>query len=206
MGAAAPTFVDTPKGIFTASGVWFRASEESVRDYAGEVLEHEPLPRLVRHAEVWLRSPETLALWALPALLWLMPVGGGVLLVLAAYVGWSMLGPSLVNRPMLRVAVVLDHVAAQLVYYVVLLSALAISQQYAALVAGLLGFVLLRWGLIRRVTDRLLQAVWTRFYPLPVPDQVLRALIHRAALKYRVTLPEIDAMANDILAIWYRNK
>lgn len=206
MGAAAPTFVDTPKGIFTASGVWFRASEAGVRDYAGEVLQHEPLPRLVRHAEVWLRSPETLALWVLPAALWLLPVGWAVLLALALYVGWSILGPSLVNRPMLTAALVLDHVVAQLVYYVVLLSALAIGGQYEALAAGLLGFVLLRWGLLRRLTDRLMKAVWARLYPMPVPDQVLRALIHRAALKYRVTLPEIDAMANDILAIWYRNK
>lgn len=206
MGAASPTFVDTPRGIFTASGIWFRTSEAGVRDYAGDVLDHEPLRVLVRHAEVWLRLPETLALWCLPAALWVLPIWGAVGFSLGIYVTWSLLGPSLVNRPMLKVAFLLDHVFVQLMYYVGVLSLLAITAHYAALVVGLAGFIILRWGVIRKIVEPGLTTLLQRMYPLPVPDQVLRALIHRAALKYRVALPEIDAMANDILAIWLRNK
>ena len=70
--SAETIFVDTPEGIFTASGVWFRTREASLYAYAGPVFDHEPLPRLLTQAEVWLRSPQTLALWLLPLLLFTM--------------------------------------------------------------------------------------------------------------------------------------
>jgi len=41
-----------------------------------------------------------------------------------------------------------------------------------------------------------------RLYPLPVTDQVLRGLIVRAALKYRVSVPQVDALTSDILENW----
>ncbi len=43
--SAETTFVDTPEGIFTASGVWFRTREDSLYAYAGPVFDREPLAR-----------------------------------------------------------------------------------------------------------------------------------------------------------------
>ena len=39
------TYIDTPKGIFTSNGTWFRVTEDSLKEYAGELLEHESLGR-----------------------------------------------------------------------------------------------------------------------------------------------------------------
>lgn len=199
-------FVDTPEGIFTSSGVWFRTRVALLEDYAGAVFTHEPLPMVLTHAEVWLRSAQTLALWVLPAFLFIAsPVQAG-LGTLVVYVAWRGLGPSFVNRPMMRLFGVMDLVLVQALYYVFVLSTLAAQAQYSAVWAGLAGFVLLRWGLIRWSTAPLLRPIWRSLYTLPVPDQVLRATLVRAAMKFGVSLPEIDRMERQILDNLHRKK
>ncbi len=96
--SAETTFVDTPEGIYTASGVWFRTREDSLYAYAGPVFDREPLARLFTQAEVWLRSPMTLALWLLPLLLFMLSPLQAALAALVVYVGWESLGPSFVSR------------------------------------------------------------------------------------------------------------
>jgi hypothetical protein len=39
-------------------------------------------------------------------------------------------------------------------------------------------------------------------YPLPVPDQVLRGLIVRTALKHRLELPQLDEMAHEMMEMF----
>jgi hypothetical protein len=39
-------------------------------------------------------------------------------------------------------------------------------------------------------------------YPLPVPDQVLRGLIVRTALKHRLELPQLDEMAREMMEMF----
>jgi len=199
-------FVDTPRGMFTSSGVWFRAREADVRSYAAAVFDHEALAQVLRHAEVWLRSPRTLALWVLPVLLLVLNPFLALSLTVTLYLSWAILGPSLANRPFLWLFGILDQMLTQVVLYAIVLSLLGIAGEYAALVIGLGGFIALRWGLVDKGVEPLLQGLYHRLYPLPVPDLVLRGLIRRAAMKYRVSLPELDAMEQDIWDTWYRNK
>ena len=197
--SAETTFVDTPEGIFTASGVWFRTREDSLYAYAGPVFDREPLARLFMQAEVWLRSPMTLALWLLPLLLFMLSPLQAALAALVVYVGWESLGPSFVSRTVLGVFRVLDLVLLQAVYFVLTLSMLAAQEQFAALWVGLGGFILLRWSLVRMVTQPVVKRIWATLYKMPVPDQVLRSFIIRAALKYRVSLPELDRIEQEIV-------
>ncbi len=197
--SAETTFVDTPEGIYTASGVWFRTREESLYAYAGPVFDREPLARLFMQAEVWLRSPMTLALWLLPLLLFMLSPLQAALAALVVYVGWESLGPSFVSRTISGVFRVLDLVLLQALYFVLTLSILAAQEQLAALGVGLGGFILLRWSLVRMVTQPVVKRIWATLYKMPVPDQVLRSFIIRAALKYRVSLPELDRIEQEIL-------
>ncbi|MFQ5572557.1 MAG: hypothetical protein ACE5G0_23020, partial [Rhodothermales bacterium] len=48
-------------------------------------------------------------------------------------------------------------------------------------------------------TQPLLKWIWATLYSVPVPDQVLRSLILRAAMHYRVSLPELDRMEQEII-------
>ncbi len=197
--SAETTFVDTPEGIYTASGVWFRTREDSLYAYAGPVFDREPLARLFMQAEVWLRSPMTLALWLLPLLLFMLSPLQAALAVLVVYVGWESLGPSFVSRTISGVFRVLDLVLLQALYFVLTLSILAAQEQLAALGVGLGGFILLRWSLVRMVTQPVVKRIWATLYKMPVPDQVLRSFIIRAALKYHVSLPELDRIEQEIL-------
>ena len=197
--SAETTFVDTPKGIFTASGVWFRTREESLYAYAGPVFDREPLARLFTQAEVWLRSPMVLALWLLPLLLLVLTPLQAALAVLVVYVGWESLGPSFVSRSVVRVFRVLDVVLLQALYFVLTLSVLAAQDRFTAVWVGLGGFILLRWGLVRMAAQPVVKRIWATLYAMPVPDQVLRSFIIRAAMKYRVSLPELDRIEQEVV-------
>jgi hypothetical protein len=196
---ASTSFVDTPKGIFTAAGVWFRTTQVELERYAGAVLEHESIERLIERTEVWLRSAQTLTLWLFPAFLALIDPLPAALAALTVFVAWRSLGPSLVTRSFERVLRVLDLVWLQGTYYVGILSAFAATERVAIVWVGLSGFILLRWGIVEKVTDLLVRLIWTTLYRMPIADQILRAFILRAAMKHRVSLPQLDQLERRII-------
>lgn len=203
-GADESAFVSTPQGLFTASGVWFQANEEMLRDYAGPVLAHVSLGTLVRRAERWLHSPLTLAAWALPLLLVVWPPWAAAVGALALYAAWTLASPSMVSRPGAQVAGWLELPWMQGLFYVLVLSFLAAQQRLTAVVVGLIGFLLLRWGLVGRLLRAPLRAAARRLYALPLEDQVLRAFILRAGLRHGVELPQLERIRDYIARRWSR--
>lgn len=193
------SYVDTPQGIFTAAGIWFRTTKEDLERYAGPVFEHESIERLIERSEVWLRSPQTIAVWGLPLFLLAIEPLPAVLAALTVYVGWKSLSPSLVNRPLERFLELLDPVWLQGAYYVGILSFFAAIQAFTAVWVGLAGFILLRWGIVERVTDIIVRLIWSTLYAMPVNDQILRGFIIRAAMKYRVSLPQLDVLERRVI-------
>lgn len=199
---ADPTYVDTPHGIFTDAGIWFHVTEQQLRDYAEPVLEQVGIDKLLDWAGVWIRSPQVLTVWLLPILLWMFhPVVAG-LGALGFYVGWKVLSPSVISTIALRVFNWLDVVVVQGLFYVLMMSIFAAQEQFAALAVGLIGFVVLRWGLLERAVKPLLRPLLQSIYPLPYPDQVLRALITRVAVNHRLSLPQIDDMQQKMIRTW----
>lgn len=182
-------YVSTPQGIFTASGVWFAATEEALQRYAADLFERVPLPVLLRRAERWLHSAQALAVWVLPFVLLVLPPLAAAGVALTLFIGWKVLSPSFVSRVGAAVLGVLGRPVVQGLFYVFMLSILAAQARYAALGVGIAGFVLLRWGLIERVVHPLMRRLWRSLYALPVPDQVLRAFMLRAAMRNGVGLP-----------------
>lgn len=199
-------FVETPHGIFTASGTWFATTCEALETYAGDVLAHESIERLIQQAVVWIRSPESLAVWILPISMLAMPPFPAVLATAASYVAWKTLGPSAVSRSLQRLFAVLDHVWLQGAFYVGVLSYFAAIGEYTEVWIGLFGFILVRWGIVSRIVQPLVQMMQQKLYRLPVPDQVLRGFIVRAAMAYRVSLPELDQMERQIADIFRGRK
>lgn len=197
-----PMFVDTPSGIFTASGVWFHTTEEALRNYAAPVLDHVPLDRLIHWAEVWIRSPQIIALWGLPLLLVWMPPGLAALVALLLYLGWTVLSPAVASSTAAWIFDKLDVVVAQGAYYVLVLSYIAALDRYGAVGVGLAGFILLRWGLLKRAVHPLVRRGLRALYALPVSDQVLRAFIIRVALNYELSLPQLDAIEQRMIENW----
>jgi hypothetical protein len=199
MEGSSPPYVDTPYGLLTEGGRWYHVTEQDVQEYAGAVLDHVPLEQLLRWADTWMDSARTVVVWALPLLFWGLPAlwAGGSALVL--FVAWALLSPALPSLLAVRVVSGLDHVLAQALYYVATMSAFAAAEMYGALGGGLLGFVLLRWGVVEWAFGYLVRPLHRSLYPLPVADQVLRGLIVRVALKHRLSLPHVDDITKDIL-------
>ena len=196
------SYVDTPQGIFTAAGNWFRARKDALEAYAGPVLEHESLERLLGRTEVWLRSPETIVLWALPIFMIVIEPLPAILAAVTIYIGWKGLGPSLVSLGIGRVLDLLDRVWLQGAYYVGILSYLASLEMYVAVLVGLIGFVFLRWGLVGKVVGPVVRVIWATLYELPIADQILRGFIMRTAMKHRVALPQLEKLERQILEMF----
>lgn len=196
--------LETPQGIFTASGVWFATTREAVERYAGGVLEHESLERLIERADVWLRSPETITVWLLPIFMLVIDPLPAALAATTVYVAWKVLGPSAVSRWFERVLAAGDLVWLQGAYYVGILSYFAASGQYAAVWVGLAGFIVVRWGLLSRAAVPLVKPMQRSLYDLPIPDQILRGFIIRTAMAHRLSLPQLHRIEKQIAETLFR--
>jgi hypothetical protein len=199
---ADPTFVATPYGIGTDGGNWYHATREMLEAYAGAVFDHQPLGTLLRRADQWLDAPRTLTVWLLPVLLLALPPVWAASASAGGYVLLRILAPSVPHPVAARVIGWMRPAAVQGAYYVFTLSILAADEAFAALGIGLAGFVLLRWGLVDRALSPVLEPILRQLYPLPVPDQVLRGLIVRTALKHRLELPQLDEMAHEMMEMF----
>ena len=198
----APTYVDSPAGIVTAAGTRYRTTEKLLREFAEPVFDREPLGGLIRQAEVWAQSPVTMALWALPALLLLVPVWAAAVATLTLFAVWRVVSPAAPVRAGIAVLSILQKPALQGIYYVVVLTLLGWAGQTPSVVAGLAGFIGLRFGLVEALLKPVLAPLLARMYPLPVPDQVLRAVIVRAALRHNIPLPELSRLEASAREAW----
>jgi hypothetical protein len=193
-----------PTGIFTASGNWFRVSVSDLEAYAGPLLRRVPIVRVLEGAESVLRAPQTLAIWMLLVVLLMATPTEAAIATFVVLLGWSVVGPGIVLPGMLPVLRVLETVWLQGGAFVAGLSLLGTSGATSAVWVGLAGFILLRWGLLARLTEPVARRLRAWLYALPLEDQALRAVIIRYALRERVSLPQIDDMEARMLEMGRR--
>ncbi len=194
------------EGILSPRGYWYGVTIEDLFDYAELVFEFVPMARLIEYAERWIESARTLTIWALPVLLLTLSPLQAALAGLGLYLVWESFSPAMVSLALVKVFRVLDHVYLQGIYYVFTMSVLAASGRMTAMWVGLAGFVLFRVGIVGLLVAHVTSRIHEALFALPLPDQVLRAFIHRAALKYRVALPQLERMEEKILQAWTRKK
>ncbi len=196
-------YVNTPQGIFTASGLWFHTTEPLLKQYAGQVFEHVTLKDLVRQSALWVRLPETIAIITLPVWLWFVGPWAAVLFAVGAYLLMLLAGPGLTHPAVSPLLNWLDHAVVQAACYAAVLSVFAVSGEFVQVVIGLMGFIVLRWGLLRRGAVPLARPIQQRYYAPSVPDHILHALLHHTALRHDVALPATDRIKRDVYARRY---
>ena len=202
----APFYVDTPAGLLAADGTHYRTTEPLLREYAGEVVDAVGVGPLLRAAGVWLRSPQTLAALFLPALLLVMPWWGAAGTALLLYALWSAAAPGFVSPALAGPLRVLEHPVAQGLIYVGVLSAFAAAGRYGAVWTGVAGFVALRLGAVGAALGPVVGPMQEALYPLPAPDQTLRSLIVREALRRGVTLSGMERVEERVREFWRKGK
>ncbi len=188
-----------PGGIFTASGNWFHTNEETLTAYAGPVLERESFSRLIEIAEIWLRSPATLVLWLTPLLLWKLGIWPALAIGVVIYLLLSLWSPVVINMMITPLLKLMDNVLAQAILYIIGMSWFAMNDQFWLMGAGLVIFILMRWGIVAKILGGWVEKARNRMYAVPFADQVLKSVIVRAAMSHRVSLPELDNMERFIL-------
>ena len=189
---------DTPQGILTESGVWYKTTVQHLNEYAKELFEREPLEVQLALADTWIRTPHTLSLWLLPlGILYYDPSQWGIIVV-SFFLIWQIIAPALVNRSLSPLIKLLDAAVMQSILYASTMSILAMSGQYYATMIGLLGFILFRWGVLSYLTRPIVIRCWESMYKLPAADHVLRAFIIRGALHYGITLSDFEDIEQKI--------
>ena len=201
-----PFYVDTPAGLLAADGVHYRTTEPLLREYAPGVVEAVGVGTLLQRAGVWLRSPQTLAALFLPALLLVMPWWAAAGTALLLYALWSAAAPGFVAPGLAGPLRVLEHPVTQGLVYVGALSAFAAAGRYDAVWTGMAGFVALRLGAVAAALGPVVGPMQEALYPLPAPDQTLRSLIVREALRRGVSLEGMDAIERRVREFWRRGK
>ena len=197
----ATVFVDTGRFIVTGNGTMYHSTEESLDKYAPGLFERVPLDRIVGDSDLWLRLPMDLSLWILPVGLfqggpWLGATGMVSVYIVSAVI--SPAGVSLFALPVLRV---LDRVTLQAIYFIITLSILAQTGRFPELWTGVGGFVALRWSLLSRAASPVVTSAASRLYRMPVPDQVLRAVIVKYAIRFGVSIPTMSDIEHDVKSI-----
>lgn len=195
-------FADTPAGVFTAAGTWYRTREQDLQRFAAPALEAPDLTPLLRGADLLVGAPRTLVLWLVPLLLLVLPWTWAAVWAVVLFALLTLTLPALATPPLVRLLRLLDPVVGQMLFYLFVLSLLAARGEFAALWMGLGLFVALRWGLLSTV----LRPVADRLYAPALADRVLRALIVRTALRRGVAMPEVAEMERSLLATLHHRR
>lgn len=190
---------NTPQGILTESGIWYKTTVDLLNDYASELFEREPLELHLAFSDAWLRSPHTLSLWIMALGIMYLDPWQIALSVLLFFPAWQIIAPSLVSRNFTPILKIFDAVLLQAILYATTMSLLAMSGQYDALVIGLIGFVIFRWGVLTYLMRPVVSRCWKIMYTLPVPDHILRSYIIRGALRHGITLKDFESIEQSIV-------
>lgn len=196
-------FVELPSGIFTSAGIWFHTSENLLREFANEVIDRVGIDKILKEAAVWAKSPETVCSVSLIGLLFVTDPASAVALALVIYVLWFVWTPLLVLPGFTTAISFFSSSLLQGALFIVGLSLLGRDGQLLAVGAGLSGFILIRWGVLRRLVAGLSRE---RQGVLPREDRILRSLLVRYAVSMGITLTSLEPFENRIREIWLRGK
>jgi len=194
LGTTSTYYQSTPLGMVTSGGGWYLAPEAAIEKYAGGVLKHVSLTKVLQFADSWALLPGAVGFFiTLIALFfspWWLAAGLGVVVYIAA----RLILPGVVLPSLSSGVRILVHPIFQVLAAFLVLSYLGMQDQLTLAVTGLVAFALYRWDLLGIALNPLLSPLLNRAYPLSVADQILRATLIRLALRHGVELPQIATL------------
>jgi len=199
-----PAYIDTPAGILSAGGVRYSTTKALLDDYAKPVFAKVPLERLLVLAEAWQSSPPAVAGLVLLLLLvvssWPIALAAAILV----YGTWAVASPGMATPTGANALRWIGHPVVQGLLFIGGLSALAASGQMAETWTGIAGFIALRLGGAQALLKPVIAPIQDRLYALPIPDQTLRSVIFRTAVKRGVRLDGMAEIESKVRSFWNR--
>jgi len=204
--ATSDGYVELPTGIFTVDGTWYHTTLSDLEAFSPAVYAKVGASGLFEKASDWARLPATLAVWALPLFLGLMPWWGALVFDIALFVFASFTLPSLVIYGVIPFVRLLNHPFAQGFFYVAVLSYFAAQGAYPAVWTGMALFITMRWQLLNRFVEARPSSDQTGLSTLGTSDRILRNVIVSASIKYGASQPEVERMEKRMIEIATRHK
>ncbi|MFH5831559.1 hypothetical protein ACG2F4_11520 [Halalkalibaculum sp. DA3122] len=192
-------FAETRMGIVTRYGDWFHTTTDYIEEFVPGLLEEVELEELVRAAQAWVKSADSLSMLLLLGLLLFVPPLVAALLAVAFHAAWYFNKSSFVMISLNTLMEYLYKDGTQLVTSLVVLSYLGIMGEYFAASIGLLFFFVLKLGLLRKLWDKLFQM--RQEVLLTLNDRVMKMVILRFSIRENLVPDDIREMEEQIVSL-----
>ncbi len=173
-------FIETKMGVVTQKGEWFHTTTEQISEFAPGLLEKISFSSLIKEAQAWVESASGLSLILLYVLLFFINPWLTAIITLLFHWLWYHNKSAFVVNKLYKIFIVTNSTIFLFILALVCLSILGMQQQYIALTTGLLFFVLMKPGLIRKLWDRF--SVTYSNVELSLNDRVLKMIIVKHAM------------------------
>lgn len=189
-------YAETQMGIVTRYGDWFHTTAEHIDEFVPGLLERVELYELVRAAQAWVKSADSISMILLLILLLLLNPVVAVLIIIVFHGFWYFNKSSFVTVSLNGLMDFLYKDGTQLVTSLVVLSYLGIMDHYLAAGLGLLFFFILKLGLLRKVWD---SGIFTNNEaPLTLNDRVMKMVIIRFSIGEGLAPEKVQQMERRI--------
>ena len=203
-GVNESTYVETPVGLFTAAGNWFHTTEKKLKTYAPDLFKKYSVDRLLDIAEIWIRSSDNLTLVLFMALLFFTNIWTALILSILFLPFWHLNKSAFVTPMTSHLLKVFDLEFVTFLLAVGVLSMEGIAGNYTALVLGLIFFLVFKFGLYRRLINRLFLTDDPK--KITLNDRLLRMIIVKYAMAEGVEIGEIQNMEKEAIRLVKKKK
>ncbi|MEX0772454.1 MAG: hypothetical protein WEB89_05960 [Balneolales bacterium] len=190
------TFIETPKGIFTAAGNWFYTTVEKLRSYAPGLFRKHSVEEIITDAEVWIRSADSLSITLFMFTLFVVGIEAAVIVTLLFLPFWHLNKSAFINYSATKLMKLIDKEAFLILLSVMVLSWMGMTGQYVSLVVGLFFFLVLKFGGYRKLVESYYRR---KVNKIPLNDRILKMVVLRYAMYEDVNVEEVRKMEADVL-------
>lgn len=184
-------FAETKVGIVTRNRDWFHTTSDHIEQYAPGLLDVVPLETLIRDADAWVRSADSLSLVMLLVLLFLINPWLAALTTLAFHWFWYNYKSGFVTRPLGKVLTFINSDGFLMITAFIALSLLGVSGEYVAAVLGIAFFFIMKLGLLKMGWNAL---AGNNTESMTLNDRVLKMVIIKYAMYADVAPAEVQSM------------
>lgn len=197
------SYVETRQGIVTKNDVLFRTTEDSLKNYAGPVIEKVGLDALLEQAVRWVRASRIIGMIAFLVGALFLNIWGALLLGIGVFLVIELLiAPLFPLKTLIPAFRLLDAYWSEFVGAAIVFGWIGFQGDIQGALIGLGLFLLLRWALFRGLEAFVLRFVFSILYRLPFADQILRTVIVRRAVSLGIDLPELRDLEESARAVW----
>lgn len=147
--------MQTEMGVVTQQGDWFHINREQIEKFAPGLLEHVSFSSLIKEAQAWVSSVSSLSLIISYVLLFFINPWIAGILTIAFHYFWYQHKSGFVINKLYKLFLFTNSTPFLFVLALICLSYFAMQGQYVAFGIGLLFFIVMKPGLLRKGWDKL---------------------------------------------------